>query len=124
MFSPLVVEETFKGEYVLVEPMTYKNYKVPKNFITDFATTPRLIHWIFKPDSKGYKKSSVLHDYLYTLRNMNRWKADLIFLEAMKHEQSLITDTWYRKLRWFITRWVFFGGVFVFGSIYKKGRLF
>lgn len=134
MFSKLIIEDGAKDEYVLCEPLLYASkkygmFKVPVNTITDFATVPRIIHWLFRPHSRGYKKSSVLHDYLYSLRNFNRWKADLIFLEAMKHEQSLIIqgkhgfNKMLHSVRWFVTRWVFFGGVFIFGSLYKKGAL-
>ena len=88
--------------------------KVPKGFITDFASTDVLqgvavtlilIYAIFMrilPDWAGYiflliillailitpygkqGKGAVLHDYLYHTRQVSRAMSDLIFYEAMK----------------------------------------
>jgi hypothetical protein len=66
--------------------------KVNKNFISDFASIPKLLT-IFLPAWAKVNKSSVLHDYLYScvhsiLNNgkrqfINRKRADEIFYEAM-----------------------------------------
>lgn len=115
--TKLKLEKVAKNEYVLKEPLIYDNYVVPKNFYTDLASIPRILHWLFKPQSKGYTKSSVVHDYLYSLRKFNKFKADLVFLQAMKEEQKGLDGS----VRWFLTRYTLFLGVFIFGMFFKKG---
>lgn len=121
--TELSVQQVFKKEYVLTAPLKfaskYGDFIVPKNTITDFATVPWCLQWLFRPQSKGYTKSSVLHDHLYTVRNFNRWKADCVFLEAMKSEQKDLPN----KVRWFLVRWSLFSAVFIFGWRFKKGKL-
>ena len=60
--------------------------KVPKGFITDFASIPRFF-W-FLPDWATYNKAAPPHDLLYKTKQLGgkpitrKW-ADNIFLEAM-----------------------------------------
>lgn len=66
---------------------------VPKGFVTNFASIPRLFWSIYPPLGYGkgfnYAKSAMLHDYLYskgaltTGARMPRKECDLIFLESM-----------------------------------------
>lgn len=57
--------------------------EVPKGFITDFASVPR-IFWIFFPPDGIYTAAAVVHDYLYNVKVLDRKTSDGIFLEAMK----------------------------------------
>ena len=56
--------------------------KVPKGFITDFASVPRLFWIILPPDGK-YTQAAVLHDYLYSTPRLRK-ESDRIFKNAMK----------------------------------------
>lgn len=63
---------------------------VPKDFITDLASVPRLFWSIYPPQGAGkkqdYSAPAVLHDYLYDktcIYVVSRKEADDIFLEAM-----------------------------------------
>ena len=56
---------------------------VPTGFVTDLASTPRLLWWLVPPFGK-YGKATVLHDYLYSQRKRSQKKCDEIFIEAMK----------------------------------------
>jgi len=67
---------------------------IPKGFITNFASIPRLFWSIYPPLGYGkgfnYAKSAMLHDFLYTSNAKNsagqrytRKEADEIFLESM-----------------------------------------
>ena len=111
MFSKLKVEK-IKGTdmFMLKEPMTYKDYKVPMNFYTDFASVPKWLHWLIKPQGR-HSRPSVLHDYLYSLKHFKRYKADIIFYKAMKDD----------KVK-FHYRAIMFLGVFLFGAFFKRGR--
>lgn len=62
---------------------------VPDTFITDFATIPRYLRFIFSPTGL-WAKAAVLHDYIYRSESLyirlrlDRKDADLIFLLAMQ----------------------------------------
>ena len=57
--------------------------RVPAGFSTDFASTPKWLHWMLPPTGI-YGKAAVLHDYLYSVYYTDsREFADKIFLEAM-----------------------------------------
>ena len=93
--SPLIVSPMHNGRnWRLERSFTYrigKKYSrhfisVPKGFVTDFASIPKLF-WLL-PYWAKYNKSPVLHDWLYQSKQImgkpiTRKKADSIFLEAM-----------------------------------------
>ncbi len=56
---------------------------IPKGFITDFASSPR-ITWIFFPPDGRYTQAAVLHDYLIKTKQYSRVKTNKVFLEAME----------------------------------------
>ena len=60
-----------------------RRFAVPANFITDFASIPRIFWRLFPPTGK-YGKAAVLHDYLYAHNGVTRSEADGVFLEAME----------------------------------------
>ena len=67
--------------------------KIPVNFLTDFATIPRIL-WILLPKyHPDYAFASVIHDYLYKEGIGNKRYADLIFLEGM----GVLNCPWYKK---------------------------
>lgn len=66
------------GEYPSTEVIS-----VPKGFITDLASVPRVFWSVFPPHGK-YAKAAIIHDYLYEYRIFSRKRADDIFLEAME----------------------------------------
>ena len=55
---------------------------VPKGFVTDFASIPRML-WVVLPPWGTYGKACVLHDYLYFSGIYDRNRCDDIFLESM-----------------------------------------
>ena len=99
-------------DYYLGNLSSGMSIKVPKGFITDFASVPR-IFWNILPPWGEYGKASVLHDYLYKNNTFSRVICDAIFLEAMG---VLKVSTW--------KKWVLYIGVRLFGWIvfnrYKK----
>ncbi len=80
---------------------------VPAGFITDLASTPKILWNIFEPFGKGYLKASVIHDYLYSkdcvYEFMDRKIADKIFLEIMKENgvNFIKRQVMYRAVRLF-----------------------
>jgi len=94
--SPLWVTPLADGKsWRLIRPFKYhigskksrRYISVPRNFVTDFASVPRM--FFFLPDWATYSKAPVLHDWLYHQKTImgkpiTRQEADKIFLEAMK----------------------------------------
>jgi hypothetical protein len=68
----------YVGELGTGEPIT-----VPADFVTDFASVPRLF-WRLLPPTGMYGKAAVIHDYLYQTQDRSRADADRIFIEAME----------------------------------------
>ena len=72
--------------YELTHPLRYATgldvWEVPKGFVTNFASVPRIV----RPFITGHGKdryAATLHDYLYSIKH-DRREADAIFLEAME----------------------------------------
>ena len=111
--TPLVVKKIGKQKWKLLESFEYhvKKYpskeiiKVPAGFITDFASVPKIFQHIIKPDGK-HSKADVIHDYCYVTGIYSKFKADRIFLEAMK---VLHVKFWKRQ--------VMFYAVLLFGFV-------
>ena len=55
---------------------------VPAGFVTDLASTPKVL-WSLFPPHDDYAKAAILHDYLYATAKVSREEADYIFYEAM-----------------------------------------
>lgn len=57
--------------------------RVPKGFITDLASVPK-VFWNIIPPMGKYSKAAVLHDWLYACQVFSKIETDGIFLEAME----------------------------------------
>jgi hypothetical protein len=55
---------------------------VAVGFLTDFASVPRPLWWLFPPWG-SYGNAAVIHDFCYWNQSQSRSEADYIFLEAM-----------------------------------------
>lgn len=58
-------------------------FKIPKGFVTDFASVPR-VFWALLPPWGKYGKAAILHDYLYRNKPLKRSACDRIMFEAME----------------------------------------
>lgn len=75
-------------DWMLLDVLRYRSevvahiIEVPKGFLTDFASVPRIpiAYWLTGDTAHA---PSVVHDYLYRNRIGKRSKADAIFYEAM-----------------------------------------
>jgi hypothetical protein len=56
--------------------------EVPKGFVTDFASIPRVFWSLLRPDGE-YTYAAIIHDYLYWEQKRSRAVADQIFKFAM-----------------------------------------
>lgn len=88
--SPLLVEQITEDDWRLLEPLRYssallgKEVCVPKGFITDFGSVPRLpfVYWYTGGKANG---PAVIHDWFYrtNTEDISRSMADAILAEAM-----------------------------------------
>ena len=76
----------------LDKPLTFGTgiglVSVPKNFITDGASCPRILWTLCSPMSGPQAEAAVLHDFLYSkdsnnICNVSRKLADQLFYDAM-----------------------------------------
>ena len=89
--SPLIVKVLDNHKFELFRPFTFhidskhssRMIKVPKGFITDFASIPKQF-WSLIPPYGKHTKAAVVHDYLYKNHSTTRKEADQIFLKAME----------------------------------------
>ena len=77
-------------EFVLLEDVCYDVGKpnsgdrivVKKGFVTDFASTPKVLWGVYPPLGK-YSASAIIHDFLLKEGKRTRHEADRIFYESM-----------------------------------------
>jgi len=88
--TKLILDPISNGKAVLLEEYVYdvNGYliRVPKSFITDGASVPKSLQWLYNLFGK-YIKAAVIHHYLYSVYNntgINRTLADKIFNFIMK----------------------------------------
>lgn len=109
-FSPLLVSPlpdgrrwrlrmNFRFSYLDAEKKI-SHIVVPANFVTDFASVPRIFWSLFQPWGR-YGKAAVVHDYLYACGRNSRKFADEMFLKAMK---LLGVTKWRRSIMYWAVR--------------------
>lgn len=88
--TKLILDPISNGKAVLMQDYIYSinGYliRVPKSFITDGASVPHSLQWLYNPYGK-YINAAIVHDYLYSAYNntgINRTLADKIFRHIMQ----------------------------------------
>lgn len=116
--TKLILDPISNGKAILLEEYIYEinGYliRVPKSFITDGASVPKSLQWLYNPYGK-YINAAVVHDYLYSCYNntgINRTLADKIFDFIMK-------ETGVNRK----TRRKFYVAVKYFGKIFWQDKL-
>lgn len=61
----------------------YPEITVPKGFVTDFASIPRIFWSVLRPDG-DYTYPAIIHDYLYWKQSTTREVADNILRAGMQ----------------------------------------
>jgi len=92
----------------LTEDFTVKingtTYLVPKGFVSDGASVPR-IFWSIIPRDGVYTPAAVMHDWLYKAGVMSKKDADIIFYKIMRECE---VPLWKRRAMYCAVKW--FGG--------------
>jgi hypothetical protein len=85
--TELTVTERSDGMWELSNDLVYQGkidtFTIPKGFLTDFASVPRLFTWLV-PRSGQYTKCAVLHDWLLETQAVSRCDADGLFRRTMR----------------------------------------
>lgn len=108
--TPCRVEIIGKNLFSLTEPFEYHVgtfpslviLTVPPNFITDFASVPRIFWSIISPIDT-HAKAAVLHDFMYVTAPFERLVCEKIFLEALT---VLKVEEWKRTCIYNSVRWL------------------
>jgi hypothetical protein len=73
-------------DWLYCYPPDSKLYRVPRGYLTDFASIPQAARTIFNPFG-DHAEAAVIHDWLYAVGEANqRPYADSVFLYAMKEQ--------------------------------------
>lgn len=75
--------------------------RVPRKFVTDYASIPRLL-WVVIPPRGKYNRPAVIHDWLYqkapidprTGKPVTQQRADEILREACENCDDRLTQRW------------------------------
>ena len=112
--TKLILEPISNGKAVLMQDYIYSingyDIKVFKGFVTDGASVPHSLQWLYNPYGK-YINAAVVHDYLYSVYNntgINRTLSDKIFRHIMKETgvDSRIVRKFYAAVKYFgATSW-------------------
>lgn len=86
------LEESDQDGFLRVsEDFAYEGYTIPEGFLTDGASVPECLQWLFDPYDEDYITAAVVHDYLY-YKKIGRLKSDNIFLKIALKEGTSIAE--------------------------------
>lgn len=69
------------GEWVYNGPREV--ITVPDGFETDGASVPRIFWWFCPPIQPRYLAAALIHDYLYSTKELTRKECDIVFYRVM-----------------------------------------
>lgn len=78
----------YRALWQLINPFGYRDDTgweiwVPAYYVTDFGSIPRMF-WRIEPPTGRARRATVIHDWLYSCKIIDRKKCDEIFREAMQ----------------------------------------
>lgn len=117
--SELKYKQLDERNIELLEPLKYQVGRliitIPAGFISDGASTPKVLWVFFPPWDKRYAVASIIHDYLYSELNitgLNKELSDEIFIKIMEENGVGI-----------IKRRLMYRAVSMFGSVFFKPKV-
>lgn len=85
--APIVVEVVDDRDWRLVHSVTYRGrdtaFVVPGEFLTDFASVPRVLQWLV-PRTGRHGPAALVHDYLCRSGAVSRKDADGVFRRILR----------------------------------------
>ena len=97
--KPLIVEHLKASRFIkLVEDFSYGDIVVPKGFVCDGASIPRIFWTVVGSPYDRFLFAAVIHDWMCVNKeDYTRKEADNTFLECMT---ELGIKTWRRDIMW------------------------
>lgn len=91
-------------EFYYDGPNGRETFVIPEGFVTDFASSPRILWSVFSPIGKQ-TKAALVHDFLYSYELVDRETADKIFYEGMivLGVNKYIAKSAYYSVKWWGT---------------------
>ena len=90
-----------KFTYHVTSKKSDEKIHIPRGYMTDFASIPRVFWPIVGHPAAEYGKAAVVHDYLYETHRHSRKRSDKIFYEAMVVSK---VAKWKRKIIYYAVR--------------------
>ena len=107
----LILSDHKPNEWVVESELAYfhegERITVPKGFITDLASIPKILRNILNVNGKS-RKPAVLHDFLYCSKIFEREIADYIFYKALLSEGM---NSFMARMYWAAVRsagWIYY----------------
>lgn len=100
-FDDLTIRPHGTSSWKLVEDLIYEGadqrFVIPAGYVTDFATVPKFMRWLF--DEHGpYTRAAIVHDWLITdaipAREVTSRDTDGIFRRIMREEGTPMPARW------------------------------
>ena len=73
------------GLWATTSPAVIYGIKVPQGFVTDGASVPRLLRWLFARVGAPHQVAALLHDQMYAEQLVSRRHADRMYYRVCKH---------------------------------------
>lgn len=97
MINRAKLQTADSGKWVLLEDLEFETKRgqkiiVPKGFVCDLASIPRILRPLFSVNGK-HREAAILHDWLYykrgrvAFRSFTREQCDEIFYQEMRARQ-------------------------------------
>lgn len=79
------------NRWIVTRPATYvlssslgHEIEIPAGFVTDLATIPGAVRWVFGKDLGRINRAGVLHDWLYSTHHYSRAVCDAAMYQALR----------------------------------------
>lgn len=99
--NTLKTEELSRKSWRLLDDLTFGDVKVPKGFITDYASIKVFHNLLLFPVYALFATygnyAATIHDYLYSMGTRSRSECDDIFYKALRAEG---VARWRARLMW------------------------
>ena len=79
------------GRYRVIRPYSIGDTHVPEGFISNGASIPKMLHWLYKPDDERHLAEAVAHDWAYSIFSSynNRQEQDILFAKSIDHSKPI-----------------------------------
>jgi hypothetical protein len=89
-YKSIKVEKIDVRKFKLLEDIEIFGVKIPKGYITNGSSVPRIFWFVLSPFTEGFR-AAIVHDYRYSHNGITRYQADKEFFHNLnKCEVNII----------------------------------